>query len=142
LAPRGTREAALAGAWIAANAPALDAIVCSTAQRARQTLDAAGLAAGSAAVEYSSSIYEAYPEELQEIVTGAGPLVRTLLLVGHAPGIPDLAEQLAGPGSDQAALDALASKFPTSAVAVVTSDGDWADFADGGRLTGFVVPRS
>ena len=43
LAPRGQREAALAGTWIGANVPAIDRVVCSTAQRTRQTVQAAGL---------------------------------------------------------------------------------------------------
>ena len=77
------------------------------------------------------------------IVTASGASDRTLLLVGHAPGIPRLAEHLAGPGSDQGALDALGSKFPTSAIAVLTFDGEWADLGAGSaRLVQFVVPRA
>ena len=40
LAPRGIREAGLAGDWLRANTPAIDAVLCSTATRARQTLAA------------------------------------------------------------------------------------------------------
>ena len=38
LAPRGKREAALAGDWLRANVPAVDAVLCSTATRTRETL--------------------------------------------------------------------------------------------------------
>src|ERR1700712_4658208 len=38
LAPRGIREAALAGDWLRAHAPAVDAVLCSTATRTRETL--------------------------------------------------------------------------------------------------------
>src|SRR4029453_5768266 len=38
LAPRGEREAGLAGDWLRAHAPAVDAVLCSTATRTRQTL--------------------------------------------------------------------------------------------------------
>ena len=39
LAPRGIREAALAGNWLRAHAPGVDAVLCSTATRTRQTLE-------------------------------------------------------------------------------------------------------
>src|SRR5258708_16699762 len=38
LAPRGIKEAGLAGDWLRANLPAVDAVLCSTATRARETL--------------------------------------------------------------------------------------------------------
>ena len=143
LAPRGRREAALAGAWIRANLPPLDLIVCSTAMRTRQTVEATGLTTPLELVDYTSEIYEAYPEELLELVTAASPSHRTMLLVGHGPGIPSLAAQLAGPGSDAAALAALRTKFPTSAIAVLVIGGEWADAgASSTRLRGFVVPRA
>jgi len=143
LAPRGNREAALAGGWISANLPPVDHIVCSTATRTRQTLQATGLAAPAMLVDFADEIYQAYPDELLEIVAAASPDDRTVLLVGHAPGLPELAEQLAGPGSDVTALAALSSKFPTSAIAVLQVDGAWADLDEGTtRLTGFVVPRA
>src|SRR6202171_6232172 len=38
LAPRGVREAELAGDWLRAHAPAVDAVLCSTEIRTRETL--------------------------------------------------------------------------------------------------------
>jgi len=38
LAPRGEREAKLAGNWLRAHAPSVDAVLCSTATRTRETL--------------------------------------------------------------------------------------------------------
>ena len=96
LAPRGRREAALAGAWIAGNLPPVDHIICSTAERTRQTLQATGIVTPSALVDFTDAIYEAYPDELLELVLAANPTDRTLLLIGHAPGVPTLAEELAG----------------------------------------------
>jgi phosphohistidine phosphatase len=143
LAPRGRREAALAGKWITRNAPTPDYIMCSSAARTRQTLEATGLATPTVLVDFTSSIYEAYPEELLELVTAAPLADRTVLLVGHAPGVPGLAEMLAGPGSDTDALRNLESKFPTSALAVLTVQGRWADFGAGAAtLVDFVVPRA
>ncbi|MFE3360591.1 SixA phosphatase family protein, partial [Streptomyces californicus] len=53
LAPRGEREAALAGDWLRATQRAIDAVRCSTAQRTRLTLAATGI---DAPVEYRDDI--------------------------------------------------------------------------------------
>ena len=141
LAPRGRRGAAMAGAWITENLPVIDHVLCSTAERTRQTLAASGLLQPTVLVDYTDEIYEAYPEELLALVTAASPAERTLLLVGHAPGIPALAEQLAGPDSDPNAVALMRVKFPTAAIAVLRLDGDWADATtDSAALTHFGRP--
>jgi phosphohistidine phosphatase len=143
LAPRGRREASLAGAWIAGHLPPVDHIICSTAERTRQTLQATGIETPSALVDFTDAIYEAYPDELLELVAAANPADRTLLLIGHAPGLPMLAEELAGPGSNRAALGALSAKFPTSAIAVLAVDGPWSGVSpDTTRLVDFIIPRA
>ncbi|MBM9467947.1 SixA phosphatase family protein [Nakamurella leprariae] len=139
LAERGRREAPLAGRWLADRLPPVDGIFCSTAVRTRQTLEATGLVAPTV---YTDDIYEAAPETLLELVNSADETLRTLLLVGHAPGLPALADRLAGPDSAPDALDALHTKFPTSAIAVLTVPGRWADLAPGGgTLTALHVAR-
>ncbi len=160
LAARGEREAALAGAWIADRWSGIDRILCSTAERTRQTAAVAGLTTGhtgeagptvptaptvpTVPVTYTDDIYDAYPDELADLLRTIDPAERTVVLIGHAPGLPGLAEDLAGSGSDQAALSRMRSKFPTSAVAVLSVDGDWADIGRGATtaLVDFVVPRS
>lgn len=140
LAARGRREAGLAGDWIRQHCPAVDAICCSTATRTRETLAATGL---SGPTTFFGEIYGAYPEEVLEVVNGIDPAVRTALVVGHAPGIPGLAEDLAGPESDGAALGRLETKFPTSAVAVLTVTVGWSELRENGAvLVDFVVPRA
>ncbi len=66
-----------------------------------------------------------------------------LMIIGHNPGLEDLAAELAG-GGERAALEGLAKKFPTCGLAVfafnVTS---WATIRRGkGRLVHFMTPRS
>ncbi|MEP6559686.1 MAG: histidine phosphatase family protein [Nakamurella sp.] len=142
LAPRGRRGAALAGAWITDHLPVIDHVLCSTAERARQTLAASGLQQPSVLVDYTDEIYDADPEELLALVTAASRAERTLLMVGHAPGIPALAKQLAGPDSDQDAAAQLGMKFPTAAIAVLRLGGDWADATTGSAaLTYFGRPN-
>ena len=144
--PAAVSQASLAGRWISENLPGIDRVVCSTATRTRQTLAATGLAAGESAtvpVDFVGDIYEAYPEEIAEILGTLPAGDRTVLLVGHGPGIPALAEQLAGPGSDTEALESVRKKFPTSAIAVLAVDDDWPSLGNGrSRLVDFVVPRS
>jgi phosphohistidine phosphatase len=156
LAGRGEREAALAGAWIADRQLSIDRILCSTAERTRQTAAVAGLTgppaptaravptAPTAPITYTEDIYDAYPDELEDLIRTVDPAERTVVLIGHAPGLPGLAEDLAGSGSDEAALSRMRSKFPTSAVAVLSVDGEWADVGRGATtsLVDFVIPRS
>jgi phosphohistidine phosphatase len=142
LADRGRHEAGLAGRWIADRLPGVDGIFCSTAVRTRQTLELTGLTAPSVPTVWTRAIYEADPATLLELVNSADEALRTLLLVGHAPGIPALADQLAGPDSAQDASDALHTRFPTAAIAVLTVPGRWADLQPGtAALTTLHVPR-
>jgi phosphohistidine phosphatase len=65
-----------------------------------------------------------------------------VIVVGHNPGLGDLAADLAGEGPP-AARDRLALEFPTAAYAVIDFDADrWAEIAsDRARLERFVRPR-
>ncbi|WP_067853455.1 SixA phosphatase family protein [Nocardia shimofusensis] len=138
LAPRGRREAALAGDWLRETQPAVDAVRCSTATRTRQTLDATGI---TAPVVYERGIYEASPRRLIELVQLSDDDISTLMLIGHAPGMPWTAWELAGNRDSDAAME-LSRKFPTSALAVLTFDRPWAQIGEGvGELVTFHVPR-
>jgi len=140
LADRGHRQAALAGEHVRTLVEHVDLVLCSTAERARQTLAASGLAAG-AAVEYRGEIYAGEPEEIRDLIVEVPASVATLLVVGHFPGIPELAEDLAGPGSDPEALTAVEGKFPTSAFAVLSVAGPWSGLPTTSRLLNVTVPR-
>ncbi|MFC8042402.1 SixA phosphatase family protein [Nocardia sp. NPDC057353] len=138
LAPRGEREAGLAGDWIRATLPPVDEVRCSTARRTRDTLAATGI---TAPAHYESGIYDADGAELIELVRLTADPVRTLLVVGHFPGMPETALELAADRSGAAAI-ALARKFPTSALAVLEFDRPWSGVEPGsGELTHFHVPR-
>ena len=58
LAPRGIREAGLAGDWMRAHAPAVDAVLCSTATRTRETLERTRI---DAPAEFVDRLYDATP---------------------------------------------------------------------------------
>ncbi|RDI66517.1 SixA phosphatase family protein [Nocardia pseudobrasiliensis] len=138
LAPRGQREAGLAGEWLRRTQPPIDAVRCSTATRTRETLAATGI---TAPVEFEPSIYEASPRSLIELVQLTDDAIDTLLVIGHAPGMPWTAWELAANRDSAAAAD-LSRKFPTSALAVLEFDRPWADADTGtGELVRFHVPR-
>jgi phosphohistidine phosphatase len=147
LAPRGVREAGLAGDWLRANIPAIDGVLCSTATRARQTLAGTGI---DAPVRYVARLYGADSEtmigEIREVETAAhtfGTPIGTLLVVGHEPTMSEVALGLAGPeGTDIESVERLSAKFPTSGIAVLHVAGGWEQLQPGGAaLVDFHVPR-
>ncbi|WP_433601206.1 SixA phosphatase family protein [Nocardia sp. CA-135953] len=138
LAPRGQREAGLAGQWLRETQPPIDAVRCSTATRTRETLVATGV---TAPVVYEAGIYEASPRTLIELVQLSDDDVTTLLVIGHAPGMPWTAWELASNRDSDPAIE-LSRKFPTSALAVLEFDRPWAQVDEGtGDLVRFHIPR-
>jgi phosphohistidine phosphatase len=140
LAPRGTRAAKAMGRYMRDHelSPAL--VLCSSATRARQTLD--GLTAGigsSPRVVIEHELYEASASGLLERLRRIGDDVPSAMLIGHNPAMERLALDLAARGPD---LADLARKYPTGALALLEFDGSWPDLdADGARLLAFVKPR-
>lgn len=143
LAPRGVREAALAGEWIRTHAPAVDAVLCSTATRTRQTLVRAALDVRAAAVRYDDDLYDTTPGTVIGLINGVDDDVATLLVVGHEPTMSQLALALpAADGRDAALADEISAKYPTSAIAVLKTSAPWHRLALGSaRLVGFHVAR-
>ncbi|MFN0143887.1 MAG: SixA phosphatase family protein [Mycobacterium sp.] len=140
LAARGIREAGLAGAWLRDEVPPIDAVLCSTAVRTRQTLDRTGV---EAPASYLEQLYGATPGTILGEINQTGDDVRTLLLVNHEPTVSQLALGLAGhPGSDPEALGRIEMKFPTSGIAVLRVPGAWSALEiNGAELVSFHVPR-
>jgi phosphohistidine phosphatase len=140
LAPRGRREAGLAGDWLRANLPAIDAVLCSTATRARETLAHTGI---DAPVQYVDQLYDAVPGTVVDEITHVDDDVAVLLVVAHEPTLSQVALGLAGPdGSNTAAAERISTKFPTSAMAVFRLTRSWKDLELGSaELVDFHVPR-
>jgi phosphohistidine phosphatase len=153
LAGRGRRDAPVIGRWLRAAGHVPDQVLCSTALRTRETWQLAQPGLGAAPpVSFEDRVYEASAAQLLDLAGHVPPAVTTLLIVGHAPGIPGLALMLAGaatPGGGAgsgavppAVVDRMRAKFPTAAVAVLELTGPWARLGPGtARLTCFVTPR-
>jgi phosphohistidine phosphatase len=143
LTPRGRRDAERIGAAMAARGLVPEQLLCSSAQRTRETLDRilpqlpSGLA-----LTLDRRLYLASPEEILARIALVEVRVRCVLVVGHNPGIAALAERLAEKG-DSDALARLRRKFPTGALAELEVDSPrWRDLAPAGAtLTSFLTPR-
>ncbi|MCT7656884.1 SixA phosphatase family protein [Mycobacterium deserti] len=144
LAARGVREAGLAGDWLRAKAPAVDAVLCSTATRTRETLKQTRI---DAPVEFVDRIYDATPatviDEINAVQTRFGFDVHTLLVIGHEPVMSSLVLALAAQnGGNTDAAEQISAKYPTSAIAVLRTGDPWDQLTLGSAtLVTFHVPR-
>ncbi|GAC56539.1 hypothetical protein GOHSU_08_00670 [Gordonia hirsuta DSM 44140 = NBRC 16056] len=132
---RGRRQAALAGQWLDDDDIDVDSVICSTAERTRQTLDRTGI---DVATIYTDDIYENTPENILEAIRTYAPEdAKTLLIVGHFPGLPGTILLLDG--------DAEIDSFPTSAYAVLDIGVAWdrigLDVDPAARLRELRIPR-
>jgi phosphohistidine phosphatase len=140
LAPRGLREAGLAGDWLRTNLPAIDAVLCSTATRARETLAHTGI---EAPVRYVDRLYDATAGTVIDEINGVSDGVAVLLVVAHEPTMTQVALGLTKQNNANTdAAERISTKFPTSAVAVLRFTRSWSDLELGsGELADFHVPR-
>jgi len=143
LAERGREAAPRVGAYMAKEGLEPDVILCSPAVRARQTLDLVlPQLAAQPTVEYEDLFYLAAPSVLLARVRRIAAKVEHILIIGHDPGMQGLAVDLAAKG-DPELLQAVASKFPTAGLAVITfKTNDWSKVAPGkGHLIQFMTPK-
>lgn len=127
----GEQQAIAVGQRLRSSGLTVDLALCSTARRTRETL--AGLGLGDLPVELDDRVYEAGVDTLTELIQAVPEQVQTLLLIGHAPAVPALAADLAGPGSAPGAVIELNRRFPTATMARIELDREWAG-SGAGRL--------
>jgi phosphohistidine phosphatase len=104
----GERQARGVGNFLHNQGIKVDAVVCSSAVRARQTLDQLALDVEPSRVEVSEAYYNAGVDTLLDALRALPADCAVALLVGHAPGVPGVALELADPdASDSSVLEAL-----------------------------------
>lgn len=133
LAERGLRDAPAVGRWLRDHLGTPDAIACSPAERTRQTwaLVATELDAPPPAT-IEDRVYESPAAGLLAVVRDLPDTAGTALVIGHNPGMEQLAELLTGRRLE----------MRTSSVAVLTWRGRWPDATTGAaRLLAHVTPR-
>ena len=124
------------GRWLARSGYAPDAVVCSTAQRARQTWELAAAELPSPPEpRLEPRVYEATVLGLLMLVRELADEMRTVVLVGHNPGLAELAVGLAAPPPHPPA------SFPTASTAILGIPGPWSSAGPGeARLLAFATP--
>lgn len=143
LAPRGQEAAPRVAAYMASEGLKPQIILCSGALRTRQTLDLVlPLLGGNPEVSYERGLYLASAGTMLSRLHAVSAQVTHVMMVGHDPGMHEIALALAGTG-DRESLAALAQKFPTAGLAVLSFEGPrWTDVSAGkGRLLRFVTPK-
>jgi phosphohistidine phosphatase len=142
LTERGRQDARKMGAYLAERALSPDRAIYSGAARTRQTFEIVAEAQPRPFEGVrQNALYEASRFLILGLLREFPADARMHLVVGHNPGMADVAALLAGEG---AAMDRLrlGAKFPTCALAVIAFDRpNWSELAAGaGRLEHFVTP--
>jgi phosphohistidine phosphatase len=142
LMARGRADAPVIGAYMARHRLAPDFVLVSPVTRAEETWALVAAALGKPPrVARDARIYNAGPQTLIEVI-GETRDARALLVVGHNPGLHDLAVQLIASG-DVEARERINEKLPTSGLVVIEFPyDDWSRLhRSSGRLERFVSPR-
>ena len=144
LAKRGIKAAGAMGAYIATNGLQPDLVLCSDAVRTRATLTLVLPQLGKPPPKavFDNALYMAAPAALLGRLQQLKSDARHVMVIGHNPGLHALALELTGKGK-QDDVEALALKFPTCALAVLTFKArKWSDIGPGaGSLDLFMTPR-
>lgn len=139
LAPRGRRAAERIAEHLSRTHVEPELVLCSTATRARLTLELVQPSLGSPTVLLEDELYGASAGELLARLRRVPEDVESVLLVGHNPGLQDLVLELASTGES---LERVEAKFPTGALATLTLAEPWSRLAArSAALAAYVVPR-
>jgi phosphohistidine phosphatase len=139
LEPIGRTDADAIGAAMRACSYIPQLVLCSSAKRARETLDWIARHIDNGRVIYSDSLYSTDAAGYVDFIREAAD-ADEVLLVGHNPMMEDVAEALSGEG-DPHAKAVLHQGFPTSALAVIRFPGKLSETAPGkGYLEAFLTP--
>jgi phosphohistidine phosphatase len=142
LTERGRRAAAAMRQAMHDLGLAPDMVLVSPARRTLQTLDLLEPWDDTPLLEHLEALYLASPAQMLGILREVPETVRSVLLIGHNPGMHDLAQSLIEGAAPTDATNRLAKGYPTGALAEFAIAGPWLRLgAGGGRLTRFVTPR-
>jgi phosphohistidine phosphatase len=143
LIKRGHRDATIIGTYMAIHALVPDYVAISPAARTQETWKFAATAFRPApAVMTVEQLYDATPHTIFAVIKAAPAAAHSLLVIGHNPGLHEVALMLVTSG-DPEARDRLLEKLPTSGLVVVDfAFDDWGKLhKQSGRLDRFVSPK-
>ncbi|HEX7776260.1 MAG TPA: histidine phosphatase family protein [Parvibaculum sp.] len=140
---RGLVAADFMAGYIAKSPYRPDAVLCSTATRARETfMPLEKILGKSVPVQYRDELYHAMPDVMLDEIHRAPASAQTLLVVAHNPGLVLLAMSLAE-DPDEGIAVRVANGVPTGGFIVFEFDvASWTNIAEGcGRTVFFGRPR-
>jgi phosphohistidine phosphatase len=142
LAPRGRRAVDALARYVEADGIRPGLVLCSSARRARETMEGIGLA-GRILIE--PELYSANVDQLLARLWRIPGQTDSAMVVGHNPALQILVLRLVGSSRDpegEARLQAVRHKFPTGALATLSFDCAWRQLAAGAaELIGLVRPK-
>jgi phosphohistidine phosphatase len=115
-----------------------DLVLCSSALRARQTLEGILPALGEPVLSVERELYGACADDLLTRISRVPESSTSVLLIGHNPGLLDLVVLVAESGD----VDEVRTKFPTAALATLALRGAWSELGPGqAHLSAYVTPK-
>jgi phosphohistidine phosphatase len=142
LNPRGRRAARTVAVEMKAQGLAFDLVLASPARRVEETIAELESSFGPLRPEFDQRLYLASTATLLDLVRAAPDRAGRLLLVGHNPGLEELALCLSG--RDQGQLRGeIEAKYPTGTLAEIDLPVDhWVEVKEGiGKIVRFIRPR-
>jgi len=142
LSQRGREASARLARFVEQAGPPPDQALVSSARRTRETWETVARGWPEIPVLFEPGLYAAGESELSRRLHQLDDSILSVILVGHNPGVERLAETLGGQRGEPWALDRLARKYPTGALAELTLEIEsWRAVApDCGRLVRFTRP--
>ena len=140
---RGEEAAPKIGTYLGRHRLIPQRVLCWTARRARDTWELVAAELPTAPpVSYEDRLYNARPNAILDVLREVEGNIRSVLVVGHNPGLQELASLLIASG-DLDHRERLREKFPTAGLVVIDFAVDgWSKLhPHSGRLERFVVPR-
>jgi phosphohistidine phosphatase len=144
LVERGRKDAARIGAYLSSHTLIPDQVVTSPSARTQETWKFAAAAFRTPPkVTPVDRLYDATAHTILGVVKESASATHTLLIVGHNPGLHELAAMLVAAG-DIEARERLREKLPTAGLAIIDfALDDWGKLhPQCGRLERFVTPKS
>lgn len=130
LAPRGKRAVPVIGRWLAERGHLPDTVLCSSSRRTRETVGRLAEAVGPLPEpQIDPELYHASPAQLRDRLADLPDHVRSVMVVGHNPGLLALTRKLTNADVRPRCARAF-EHFPTAAAAVLTLDvANWSEIA-------------
>ncbi len=138
---RGQADSKEMAAWLTANGYHPQLALVSTAVRARQTWDLLAPYMVHCRVDYRDALYNADALDIQHLIREIETDPAVLMVVGHNPGLHELAWRLIGHG-DQQERDELAHNLPTAGTVIIDFPAPWGKIGrHSGTLKVFASPK-